>query len=330
MPLSRQRLLEIRDECFADDVEIDFEVMQQWDEARAFAFFENPTVEPAAPPPPPAPQCRPQIALLHGTASNAGILRIQLGPLLTRLEPLADLHFIEGTRTVADDAPQAAKMRQFFGQNQVLKEYCGVDWDERRWRTYPELDMALDAVVAQLRAIPGGRGPDALIGFSQGANLITCLAAMAENAQQTDPADGASAPYASALRSLRSVVMLSPHLPGWTHQRPDLFAPTTRPALLGTPAIVAWSRSDTFVFVGEDSTGDNTAGPPECVNLWQENRALEIVHSGPGHRPMPKDVTELSALCNKIVDLVTNGEPCDRYAGPEPEAGGDGTTEDRQ
>ena len=42
----------IRDDCFADDVEIDFDVMRDWTKERCTLFFEN-GGEDRPPPPPP-------------------------------------------------------------------------------------------------------------------------------------------------------------------------------------------------------------------------------------------------------------------------------------
>ena len=41
MPLSFAQLLEIRDECLADDIDISFATMKDWDHARVTSFFEN-------------------------------------------------------------------------------------------------------------------------------------------------------------------------------------------------------------------------------------------------------------------------------------------------
>ena len=104
----------------------------------------------------------------------------------------------------------------------------------------------------------------------------------------------------SPLRSLRCAVMLSPHLPGWTAQRPDLFSSS---ALLHVPTIVAWSTSDSMLYVNSDPSS-GTCGPPECLKLWQPGFAAEVRHAGPGHRPLPRDATERTALCQRIVKLI--------------------------
>eukprot|EP00966_Prymnesium_polylepis_P062589 1452554-Prymnesium_polylepis.1 len=200
MPLTLAQLEAIQSDHLADDVAIDLERMAIWSEEQAAAYFESGgTVEPAATPSPPSPLGRkPRVALMHGTAANKDILKIQLAPLLTRLSEAAEIHFIEGGQTCAEDNPQVKPMRQFFGKRHVLKEYCTFGVDDRGWRIYPGLQDALAYVQSQLAALPGG-GADALIGFSQGANLISCIVA---NAERT------STP-------LRCAVLMSPNLPGW-------------------------------------------------------------------------------------------------------------------
>ena len=50
------RIEDIRDECLADDLEIDLAVMESWDEQRVRAYFENGGEDrPDQPPPPPPP-----------------------------------------------------------------------------------------------------------------------------------------------------------------------------------------------------------------------------------------------------------------------------------
>ena len=55
MTLTLAEIEDIRDECLADDIDIDIDTMQHWDAARVTAFFENGGVEPPPPPPPPPP-----------------------------------------------------------------------------------------------------------------------------------------------------------------------------------------------------------------------------------------------------------------------------------
>ncbi|KAL1520856.1 hypothetical protein AB1Y20_022417 [Prymnesium parvum] len=219
--------------------------------------------------PPPRP---PRVAFLHGTAGNASILQIQLGPLLSRLRAHA-CHFIEGRAAVADDSPIGATMRRHFGAGQQLLEYARAAFDERDWRIYPDLDDALAYVERELAALPGG-GADVLVGFSQGANLISCVAALLE--RKGTP--------------LRCVVLLSPHRPGWARQRPELFS-----SPLSTPAIIAWCPEDTMI----------SGGPEETAKLWAPGCAKLCPHSGPLHRPLPANNEERAALLDDVLQLIS-------------------------
>jgi predicted esterase len=258
-------------------------------------YFESGgTVEPSSPaanlptPAPPPLGREPRIGILHGTASNNRITKIQLAPLLKQLS-FAEVHLIEGNCPVGD-TPQAREMRKYFGDDQELKEYSPQSWDERGWRTYPRLETAIAHVETELAKLPGG-GVDVLLGFSQGANLITSLVARAE----------------VAARPFRCAALLSPGRPGWAAQIPDAFA-----ARLRTPVVIVWSPSDQFI-CGPTTSGEApqlaTTGPHLCALLWEEEAVTRFPHSGPGHRPLPKETEERSALLQCIGDHVTRHCP---------------------
>ena len=41
MPLSLERIEELRDDCFAGDIDFDYDELKEWTEARVTAWFEN-------------------------------------------------------------------------------------------------------------------------------------------------------------------------------------------------------------------------------------------------------------------------------------------------
>ena len=105
MPLDMVELQAIQYECLAEDIDLDFEKMKLWTEEHARTYFESggvdePSVadsvdEPsitasiaAIRPAPTGPLGRkPRVVLLHGTATNEAILKIQLAPLLRQVPP---------------------------------------------------------------------------------------------------------------------------------------------------------------------------------------------------------------------------------------------------
>ena len=289
MPLSLATLEALQSEYMADDLPIDFTKMSVWTEEQAARFFESGgAVEPAAGiaashPDPPArtPLGRkPRIAVLHGTASNEAIVRIQLGKLWSVLRELADVFVVEGDFVVHEDNPQAAEMRKFFGASHVLKEYGRPTVDSRRWRTYEGLDESLERLEL---AVEERGGADVLIGFSQGANFASLLCARAMHAG----AVGGHQPF-------RAAVLLAPACPGWVKQKPDLFATP-----LTTPALVGYSDSDMQVIT---SAG---CGPDETARLFSSSSVQIVKHGGPGHRPLPKDPDELARVIEAIRNLIT-------------------------
>jgi len=62
------------------------------------------------------------IALLHGTAGSEKTLRVQLGPLVPKLEEQGwDVTFVEGPRVCAEDNPHVKMMRPVVGPARVRR-----------------------------------------------------------------------------------------------------------------------------------------------------------------------------------------------------------------
>ena len=291
-PLTESELDDLRSAAMADDVAIDIEKMRLWTAEQATAFFESGgTEEPAdtaavSPQPSVASTSplgrKPRIALLHGTACNAAIFRIQLGQLMRPLKEVADLFFIDGSLEVDPTTEQAVTMRKFFGEKQTYMEYARATEDHRGWRTYSLLAEAIQHIEKELANLPGGGGADALFCFSQGSNLGTILAARASLG-----AAGAPPPF-------RCVVLLSPTLPGYTSQLPELFA-----APLSTPALVLHCKEDTTI----------RDGPVELGKLWSPEAFTPLEHSGPGHRPLPSAKEDHAMVAQAITAFIAKNCP---------------------
>lgn len=212
---------------------------------------------------------RPRIALLHGTAANATILRVQLAGLLKELGAF-DLAYVEGPTVASDDNAQVAIMRKYFG-NQVLRQFGNATLDERGWRTYENVDEAADAAQAAIDAEFPDRPPDAILGFSQGANFASILVARYERREVQVPC-----------------VLVCGARPGWARQLPpELFATP-----LATPALLVAADNDTVV-------GD---GPHHMAKLFASPTLLTHPE---GHKPLPSaDRQLLAALTRSIVDFL--------------------------
>ena len=128
-------------------------------------------------------------------------------------------------------------MRRFYGPSAELREYAEATADDRGWRTYNELDEAVEALEGRVA------GADCLLGFSQGANFASMLAARAERR---------GTPF-------RAVVLLCGARPGWARQLPGAF---TTP--LKTPAFVGAGRQDTVVGNGDDLAAVRAPGAPDA------------------------------------------------------------------
>lgn len=156
-----------------------------------------------------------KIAVLHGTAANGAIAKIQLAPLLRRLDDY-DVVLLDGPRTCREDGPHVATMRKFFGKNQILREFAVATVDERGWRTYEDVEGALRIVDSMIDA-----DADVLVGFSQGANFAAMMAAR-------------------RIQQLKCVLLFCGARPGWARQLPSTGHNMT-------PAFLVAATNDTVV-----------------------------------------------------------------------------------
>lgn len=220
---------------------------------------------------------KPRIACLHGGCANEHIMRQQLRPLLQKLGSEVEVCFVEGkhlTEEVRFDERglnNVKTMRGVFGADQVLREHAVTTYGEHGDKGpffYDRLDEGIahsEACLAALQPI------DALLGFSQGANFCTMLAARA-----VQGCEGTQAPY-------RCLVLLENDLPGWPTQKPELFE-----SPLATPALVVSGHQ-------ESAAGDAVAKFFE--------RPIAFRHDD-GHRPLPRDRARSETLVDQIRRFV--------------------------
>lgn len=271
MPLSKAELEDIQAEFMADDIAIDLDKMSLWTREQAATYFDSGGMkEPVSAPV--ALGRKPRIAILHGTAANEAIVKIQLAKLLTPLRERCDVFIVEGALTAREESAETQVVRNHFGAKHVLREYARATFDERQWRTYDDLDDSMARVESDIAALSGGGGADVLIGFSQGANLITCLCARG---------------------SYRAAVLLAPSNPGWAKQLAGAFA-----APLTTPTIVGYSDTDAQV---NNSGG---CGPANTARLYAPESVTILHHAGPGHRPLPREPADLQRVIDAVMALV--------------------------
>eukprot|EP00933_Yihiella_yeosuensis_P035617 TRINITY_DN29216_c0_g1_i1.p1 TRINITY_DN29216_c0_g1~~TRINITY_DN29216_c0_g1_i1.p1 ORF type:complete len:252 (+),score=52.04 TRINITY_DN29216_c0_g1_i1:49-756(+) len=210
---------------------------------------------------------KPRVLCLHGMAGNAHIMRTQMKHFVDAAEDRLELIFIDAGLKVADDNAEKVLISQYFpGQEHF--EYAKPTTDANGWRTYDGIDGALEHIQAALRK----EAPiDAVLGFSQGSNFATMIAAQAH-------------------KKVGSAVKCTVHLcgtkPGWKTQKPELF---DEPIPL--PALIVHAEKDT-VGLGAD----------EVARLFEAPERL--THSG-NHRPLPPAPTEAKQLAASIVDFLS-------------------------
>lgn len=266
-PLSASRIAELQAEYFAEDVEVPPAAAAEWSEDRLIAFLENGGVEPAAP----QPLGRlARVACLHGTAGNEKILRMQVAKLISELKDEMVFDVYEGSSMILPGNPHGDLMHRYFGQKEILREYAPAMADAEGRRIY-EPEATEEALLDLESRIASAGGCDVLLGFSQGANFSTLLAARA--AARVGP-----------LSSLRCLILLAPSRPGWVSQAKwrDLFC-----APLGIPCLIIGGEKD-------EAAG---SGPEEVSKLF--HGSLCIKHAE-GHRPLPADRQDAEQIVQRI------------------------------
>lgn len=224
---------------------------------------------------------RPRMACLHGGAGNASVFRRQLEKLMTHLADDVEVFFPEGallSEEVRCDERGRKLMKlihTFFGEDQVLREHAVTRYGpagEQGPFYYDCLDEGIYHLERVLTGLPDdARPPDVLLGFSQGANMITILSARA------------SLGCDNAIPPPRCVVLLENDRPGWPEQKPRLFdAPVPIPALV----------------VG----GHPESEAADAITKLFSN-VVGTRHKD-GHRPLPKDPAACEMLVKQVRDFI--------------------------
>lgn len=221
---------------------------------------------------------RPRVACLHGGTGNAHIFRTQLKHLIAALGDSVELIFVEGSliseEVRFDDKGRRNRelMRKHFGDDQVLLEHAVTTYGERGQDGpyyYDRLDEGIGSVERRLASLPAP--VDALLGFAQGANMSTLVAARAEKTSE-----GAAPPF-------KCLVLLENARPGWPEQKPDLFA-----APLSTPALVVGGQPD-------------SEAAAAVARLFA---APAMFHHADGHRPLPKQPEVREQMVEQIRSFI--------------------------
>uniref|UniRef100_A0A7S2BPY5 Serine hydrolase domain-containing protein n=1 Tax=Haptolina brevifila TaxID=156173 RepID=A0A7S2BPY5_9EUKA len=218
---------------------------------------------------------RPHVVMLHGTACNSGVLKVQLRKLIDKMSNSFDLTFIQGSRMITNTFhPTMREIKTAFGEQtrDWYREYLETSPIDRDAKIYGSFDWGLAKFEKEIQELH--RPVDALIGFSQGALFATLVAARALHRKD-------------AIKPLRCVVLLNPPNPEALSVRaPDFFKEP-----LGTPALISKGLADEVV----------PGGPEAYKPLYNTHEWVE--HSGP-HQPMPGQNEEDEQFADKIVAFM--------------------------
>ena len=251
------RVLELRAEAFADDVDIT-DNMCDWDEPRLIRFFENggEEVEVAATPAL-VEATRPlRVLSLHGGGSNKKVNVMQMARLKRVFGDMIELSYLEGTRVWKKEDLDANLVKMFGdgpyygwygvendGGASTGPEYVKAMLDPSVTFTYFEYEEALDRLEAHISST----GPyDVLAGFSQGAIMITMLTA--RTLQRA--AAGAGPPPSWRCNVLLSALppRASPYAPIFPPGGTPMHA---APPITAHPAIACFGKKDMYFAYGQ-------------------------------------------------------------------------------
>jgi len=207
-----------------------------------------------------------RVLCLHGTASSPRVMSNQLAILMKRAREDIEFVFAEGCIICSESNPIVAKqiktMKQYYS-NETFRQWGEPLGEQLGWRRYDGLDLACHTVQDVLKK----EAPiDAVLGFSQGANVAHIVAAQA--------ALGKGAPF-------RCVVHMCTAKPGWVDQMPELFE-----WKLPVPALIIEAEKD-MIAIGSNEI---------ALGYETSERAKHTDE----HRPLPGQLDEAKALSDLI------------------------------
>lgn len=187
--------------------------------------------------------------------TSSAILQRQIAPLAEAAGDSLEFLFVEGQQTCP---PANAVVARVFPSDAYYK------YTSREPTRYTGLVKALQYVVSSVEE----HRPDGLLGFSQGANLVTCAVAHLLK-------HGGHVPW--------SVLFCGTQF-GWTQQLPDLFE-----APLQARSFHVLGLLDPILPTSE-----------ALCDVWSPELRTVVKHSD-GHRPFPAERVEAQKIASAIV-----------------------------
>eukprot|EP00930_Biecheleria_cincta_P024857 TRINITY_DN17745_c0_g1_i1.p1 TRINITY_DN17745_c0_g1~~TRINITY_DN17745_c0_g1_i1.p1 ORF type:complete len:340 (+),score=56.85 TRINITY_DN17745_c0_g1_i1:181-1200(+) len=222
-----------------------------------------------------------RVACLHGTASNASVMKMQIGRLSMLGKDKLELVFIEAnqeTEKVNPENKEVESMKKNFPGQQFFQYAVCPDQRALGHRLdYTDIGEAADYVRTKLIA----NAPiDGIFGFSQGANISHLLAAQAIHGVGDMP-------------PLAFVVFNCGGIPAYTERYAELFGEPMR-----IPTLFIQGEADMVT----DSSGETFLRPStKAAEMY--HGAEFASHSG-DHRPFPRDAKEAGAVAATVVDFM--------------------------
>lgn len=222
-----------------------------------------------------------RVACLHGTASNASVMKMQIGRLSMLGKDKLELVFIEAnqeTEKVNPENKEVESMKKNFPGQQFFQYAVCPDQRALGHRLdYTDIGEAADYVRKNLIA----NAPiDGIFGFSQGANISHLLAAQAIHGVGHMP-------------PLAFMVFNCGGIPAYTERYPELFGEPMR-----IPTLFIQGEADMVT----DTSGETFLRPStKAAEMY--HGAEFASHSG-DHRPFPRDAKEAGALAATMVDFM--------------------------
>lgn len=226
----------------------------------------------------------PRVLCLHGYCAEKRVLDLQLSRLFERGKGMVDFVVLEATKQVDELVAIEAMSKVFPGMRRQM--YGKVFLDSRGWRCINKVRKILEELQDYLKQ----NGPfDAVLGFSQGANLAVMLAAQAAHGV------GVNVP---------SIIAMSPQAPGYVGQVPELFS-----SALPNRALIVRGSEDLYNGVGQESMFVNKPYKDLGQKIMSDHvvglfhKAYVYTHSS-GHQPLPSDMKEKDEVVDRILDFI--------------------------